>query len=1137
MFAGTEVDRRHEEVGEILVKVQEDLQQLKEHILHKSLADGAREVYDIRALESAIHKTQEGIRYQTENVLHSANNQVMTLPALDLAGTKPSKVLTGQEALYDLHTGQQLELSKRARRHTLGIAERDFDRRPVPRLTRMEPVQNMQGPSPGQQSKYAWSMRAVHDPTNSHNRQVLNDTYGVSLPLIVDKRQHKPPVQKAVIGSTVDHLAVLPRQNRVDPSIIPPPITEKDAKKGILSLLERGLIPPAAELTLDPSPVRHRIMELRDPTEKKEQKGPAAGIGDGNFNLASVKMDLQTKPSDTSSLGGRSRSAKLPSERDGDSTWGHGTPRSRMASSAKSGKSIVPLKTHEGPLQPLPPPTTPASEFKHMSHRFAIQHGKIRDQSQDFLAFKQHYCLSWGSIVTMLQHMERMLRNYAVPLAFINGDKLADLSLEFELEKQPTVRDLLSVIINIDDVEAIITRPGRRFLGPDGEHVAATKIQATWRRYKDRSAYLEYRRKKWAAGVIAISWIMNVKLSKIRKQLKTTRQTHLESFRKRNKKLKLNWERLQKSRRVLIHIPSLGYSQKIRDAIKDMNIRQNLQMARICDISDPNVEVIYICPVQVNDETLQYYAKLMGLRSAVNSGNVEDQTDVTPRYKIIVPEASNRFPSHSMCLSTLLKYSPKALQRIQNLIKGRDAYIVPGVMHKDDLSLADILDVPMLASEPDIAQLYSTKSGSKRVFASGKVEVPPSEYDVYSLPQLHECLAQLVTENLDVKRWLFKLDDEFDGRGIAYCDVSVNLKCYTWAKKEEQRYGEKWSKKWAQEAAFIKIHAEIPDVLAKNSIPVNTAVFPTWEKFLEAFLSQGGVIEACPPSESVTALSVDMLIEPTGKINVISCGDQIHAETPFMSWGISVPQSSVEPAVLSDACQKVGKACHQRGVVGYFTADFVTFIDARTMEQKLWAIDLNLSYGDSMAMTQLMLYVTGGKLDTKNCVLEVPPPKKEKKTKRRSRWDPEEPEAPPNINRFAVMSTRLLHTNLAVVHYSVFFQMCRAHGIGFDIKEKQGTVFTLIDSFKREGIGMLTIGEELQGSLATFARNLSVIHQEISAPNMQGQTNFKAAIEDIEGILGTTIQNVDRAKQEQEERELARDKKRAEEISAASMQS
>ncbi len=113
--------------------------------------------------------------------------------------------------------------------------------------------------------------------------------------------------------------------------------------------------------------------------------------------------------------------------------------------------------------------------------------------------------------------------------------------------------------------------------------------------------------------------------------------------------------------------------------------------------------------------------------------------------------------------------------------------------------------------------------------------------------QLHESLAQLVTDNLDVKRYLFKLDDEVDGRGIAYCDITANLRCHTWAKKESLRYGEKWSKRWAQEPAYIKIHAEIPDVLAKHAHPVNKKVFPSWEMFLEAFLSQGKDIKVLVP--------------------------------------------------------------------------------------------------------------------------------------------------------------------------------------------------------------------------------------------------------------------------------------------------
>lgn len=112
-------------------------------------------------------------------------------------------------------------------------------------------------------------------------------------------------------------------------------------------------------------------------------------------------------------------------------------------------------------------------------------------------------------------------------------------------------------------------------------------------------------------------------------------------------------------------------------------------------------------------------------------------------------------------------------------------------------SLKKLKPIICKGCEPEIANLYSTKSGSKRIFQNAKVSIPYGEFDIYNKEQLYECLAQAITENLYVQRWIFKLDDEFDGRGIAYCDISKHLSCYNWALKEMAKFGDKWGKRWA----------------------------------------------------------------------------------------------------------------------------------------------------------------------------------------------------------------------------------------------------------------------------------------------------------------------------------------------------
>ncbi|NWT19979.1 IQCH protein, partial [Vireo altiloquus] len=922
-------------------------------------------------------------------------------------------------------------------------------------------------------------VKIMLDPENMDNKASLKHPNNETrLPLITKKKSAPMCSHKAGKGHTVTHSPwALPAFHSLDSAL---PLVE-DTSKEPLSLTGQRLILPAAKRTLPVPPVVSKAAPF--PEFPRQHKKSAADT---------ITFSKPKEPIYGTYSSGKGNIAPLASSNSVVSTMKSKPEWTRPAQQLDS-EVHIPSQTQD-----------PCSDWG-----IAVHHGTEDQKAPGFLAHQQHHHSSWGSTVGSLEHTEKLLNNHALPSATINGQKLAQIASDFDFNENPTKSDILSVIKNQPAVEKILKRPGQRCRGQGGCAVAAAEIPRWW-----QGAALGSGQQQWAAGVLGASWRSWNHLARVRNALREARHRHLENFYIRAKHLAANWNRIRTSRRTIIHIPSLGYSQRIREHIPDLALQQNLQMGRLCDILDANVDVIYICPLALSEELLQYYNKLLGLQAAVRSGNPEDMADLQDRFKILTPEAINSFPEHHMCLATVLKYSPRTIQQLQVLIQSRDAYMVGGIPHQDDLAVADVLQVPLLGSEPAVAQLYSTKSGSKRIFASAGVQTPPGEWDIHSWEQLLCTLSQLVLDNLEVQRWLFKVDDERGGNGTAYCDVISHLECYPWIQKEWQGHGpEVWSKSQARELALVKISQELPGLLAQHVQPVNEKRFPTWEKFLQTFLSQGGVIEAFPFSTSITNLTVDLLIEPTGEVTMVSSGDQLHAEGPLRSSGTTIPQRSVDPAVLNSLCSKIGEVCKSKGVLGYFSVDFVAFTHPQTREQQVWATDLDLCYSDQLALTQLLLYVTDGNLDCGSSCLQGPLGSKESRSQRI--WLEGTKPPAPSSPRCAVASSQLRHSSLSGISYNLLLHFCKARGVGFDLQEKQGTVFVLYEDQKRHRLGMITIGEDLQGVLLTFARNLFIIHQEISAPNMQGETNFKMAIRDIEAILGVTAENKLKLEEEQ----------------------
>ena len=166
------------------------------------------------------------------------------------------------------------------------------------------------------------------------------------------------------------------------------------------------------------------------------------------------------------------------------------------------------------------------------------------------------------------------------------------------------------------------------------------------------------------------------------------------------------WPAIKTRKRIEIHVNSLSIEEAKRISMDKFLQRENAQISRIFASKDPNVDIIYVSPFQMTPDVLGYYTKILEIGD-IDSGN--------KRVHFVVPENIDRFPNH-FSLTQILLYSPKTLQRIKSMIKGKQSYIVPGNVSQDDVKLSIRLAIPIFSGEPQKQHLYSTKSGAKKIF-------------------------------------------------------------------------------------------------------------------------------------------------------------------------------------------------------------------------------------------------------------------------------------------------------------------------------------------------------------------------------------------------------------------------------------
>jgi hypothetical protein len=555
------------------------------------------------------------------------------------------------------------------------------------------------------------------------------------------------------------------------------------------------------------------------------------------------------------------------------------------------------------------------------------------------VSFQRSYKGLWGSITHVIAGLENLLRKHNVPLAIIDGKSIAKLA-SFEAPCI-TKDDLINCISNIEQVKELLS--SLQGTGDSQRYIACIRIQAAIRRYLQLKRYrnMVFQRK----AVVTIQ--AQIRRFIIQQQI----ERHHHLFKAANQEcweglcqgLRQDWPHIHTRARTIIHIPSISVEEFIRVSLDDIRALENTQLARVCDALDELVDVIFISPIALDDDTIGYNQRLF---------EVIGVKRFQSKVKFLLPEQISMLPPH-LPLAQALWYSPQCLNRLRELTRGRTSFIVPGAYGWAEKRVAVYLGIPLLGADPALTTNLSLRSCSKQLFTEACMSVPPGAHDLYDLEDFLVGLTKLICCHTDVVRWLFKLDVNWNDEGVVILDTrkleSANrVKRIMHLVDDGDGSGRRALYSANMQLSMRKeVLIELQSKLAQKLQFVQPQYVQDWDTFLSLMKRYGAVIEADPP-EQLGEVCACLLLPPAGSrvhlFNADVVRDAASGVAAFL-W----PQTFSFEDALTGASHAIANALVKHKCIGFVTLFFVSFWDSSVQMPRLWATRLQFGFGAHMS--------------------------------------------------------------------------------------------------------------------------------------------------------------------------------------------
>ena len=253
---------------------------------------------------------------------------------------------------------------------------------------------------------------------------------------------------------------------------------------------------------------------------------------------------------------------------------------------------------------------------------FLVYRGATLRSTPDFLGFQRHFASRWSELECAIGQLEALLTRFSVPLAVVDGAKLALVAIA-AADAKVRRPDLLDCLENLDQVGPLLALPGHR--PPPGDSKGAVRrgaavlVQTMVRGRQERLRFVVRLAGERAATKIEAISRCKLGIWRGERLLAASRAQRRLLGLQLKARLARQWAASggrAPGERVEVHLPSLTLAESLRGKDPTFPYCQNHDaLCRLAALGfDPTLKhIVLVSPVDIGDDVLRHWASCVAV--------------------------------------------------------------------------------------------------------------------------------------------------------------------------------------------------------------------------------------------------------------------------------------------------------------------------------------------------------------------------------------------------------------------------------------------------------------------------------------------------------------------------------------------